>query len=152
MKTVLITGGTAGIGKVTAMTLAKQNYRVVIHGRNKEKTEQVVQEIKQQTSNPNIEYLLGDLSIMEDARRVAKEFNEKYEHLHLLINNAGCVYYKRQETAEGFEKTLATNHLSHFIITNMLLDKLKKSKPARIVVVSSDSHLPGRWNPEDIHL
>jgi retinol dehydrogenase 12 len=152
MKTALITGATAGIGKVTATTLARQNYHVVIHGRNEEKTIQVVEEIKKETGNPHIDYLLGDLSIMEDARRVAKEFNDKYEHLHLLINNAGCVYYKRQDTAEGFEKTMATNHLSHFIITNMLLDKIKKSKPARIVVVSSDSHLPGRWNPDDIHL
>jgi retinol dehydrogenase-12 len=151
-KTALITGGTSGIGKVTAKTLAKKNYQVVIHGRNKEKTEQVVEEIKKETANPHIDYILGDLSVMDDARKVAKEFNDRYEHLHLLINNAGCVYYKRQETAEGFEKTMATNHLSHFIITNMLLDKIKKSTPARIVVVSSDSHLPGRWNPADIHL
>ncbi len=152
MKTALITGATAGIGKVTAVTLAKQNYQVVIVGRNKEKTIACVEEIKKETANPNIHYLLGDLSVMEDARRIAKEFDANYTDLHLLINNAGCVYYKRQETEEGYEKTLATNHLSHFIITNMLLDKIKKSSPARIVNVSSDSHLGGRWNPEDIHM
>lgn len=151
-KTALITGATSGIGKVTAKKLAFKNYKIVIVGRNKEKTEECVAEIKRDTSNPYVEYLLGDLSVMDDARRIAKEFDDKYEHLHLLINNAGCVYYKRQETVEGFEKTMATNHLSHFIITNMLLDKIKKSTPARIVVVSSDSHLPGRWNPEDIHM
>lgn len=152
MKTALITGATAGIGKVTALTLAKQNYQVVIVGRNKEKTEQCVEEIKKETANPHIEYLLGDLSVMNDARRIGKEFNDKYEHLHLLINNAGGVYQQRELTEEGFEKTMATNHLSHFIITNILLDKIKNSAPARIVNVSSMSHYEGRWNPEDIHL
>lgn len=152
MKTVLITGGTAGIGKVTATSLAQQNYHVVIVGRNAEKTAAVVEEIKTNTNNPNIEYLLGDLSVMEDARRIGKEFNEKFEHLHILINNAGGVYQKRELTTEGYEKTFATNHLSHFILTNLLLDKIKKSAPARIINVSSMSHYQGRWNPEDIHL
>lgn len=152
MKTVLITGGTAGIGKVTATTLAQQNYHVVIVGRNAEKTAAVVEEIKTNTNNPNIEYLLGDLSIMEDARKIGREFNEKFEHLHILINNAGGVYQKRELTDEGYEKTFATNHLSHFILTNLLLDKIKKSAPARIINVSSMSHYQGRWNPEDIHL
>ncbi len=152
MKTVLITGGTAGIGKVTATTLAKQNYHVIIVGRNKDKTEAVVDEIKKHTANPHVEYLLGDLSIMNDARRIGKEFNEKYEHLHILINNAGGVYQSRELTDEGYEKTFATNHLSHFILTNILIDKIKKSAPARIINVSSMSHYQGRWNPEDIHL
>ncbi len=152
MKTALITGATAGIGKVTARALAKQNYQVVIVGRNKEKAEQCVEEIKKESANPHIEYLLGDLSVMNDARRIGKEFNDKYEHLHLLINNAGGVYQQRELTEEGFEKTLTTNHLSHFIITNILLDKIKNSAPARIVNVSSMSHYEGRWNPEDIHL
>ncbi len=152
MKTVLITGATAGIGKVTARTLAKQNYRIVIVGRNKEKTAQCVEEIKTESANPHIHCLVGDLSVLDDARRIAKEFNEQYEDLHLLINNAGGVYEKRQLTVEGFEKTMATNHLSHFIITNMLLDKIKKSAPARIINVSSGSHFNGRWNPDDIHM
>jgi len=152
MKTVLITGGTAGIGKVTATTLAKQNYHVVIVGRNAEKTAAVVEEIKSETANQHVEYLLGDLSVMEDARKVGNEFNAKYEHLHILINNAGGVFQKRELTAEGYEKTFATNHLSHFILTHLLLDKIKKSAPARIINVSSMSHYQGRWNPDDIHL
>jgi NAD(P)-dependent dehydrogenase (short-subunit alcohol dehydrogenase family) len=152
MKTALITGATAGIGKVTAMALARLNYQIVIVGRNAEKTQQCVEEIKKETANPHIHYLLGDLSNLDDARRIAQEFDQQYENLHLLINNAGCVYYKRQETKEGYEKTLVTNHLSHFLITNLLLDKIKKSSPARIINVSSDSHLGGKWNPDDIHL
>jgi len=151
-KTALITGATAGIGKVTAKKLAFKNYKIVIVGRNKEKTEECVAEIKRDTTNPHIEYLLGDLSVMDDARRVANEFNDKYEHLHLLINNAGGVYQSRELTSEGFEKTMATNHLSHFILTNILLDKIKKSGPARIVNVSSMSHYQGRWNPKDINM
>lgn len=151
-KTALITGATAGIGKVTAKKLAFKNYKIVIVGRNKEKTEECVAEIKRATSNPHIEYLLGDLSVMDDARRIGNEFNAKYEDLHLLINNAGGVYQSREETVEGFEKTMATNHLSHFILTNILLDKIKKSAPARIVNVSSMSHYQGKWNPADIHM
>lgn len=150
-KTALITGATAGIGKVTAKKLAFKNYKIVIVGRNKEKTEECVAEIKRDSSNPHIEYLLGDLSIMDDARRIGNEFNEKYEHLHLLINNAGGVYQTRELTEEGYEKTMATNHLSHFILTNILLEKIKRSSPARIINVSSMSHYQGRWNPEDIH-
>ena len=152
MKTVLITGATSGIGKVTARTLAKKDYQIVIVGRNKEKTEQCVEEIKKESANPHINYLLADLSDLEDARRIANEFNDKFEHLHLLINNAGCVYQKRELTKDGFEKTMATNHLSHFIITNILLDKIKNSVPARIVNVSSGSHFDGRWNPDNIHM
>lgn len=152
MKTVLITGATAGIGKVTARELAKQDYEIVIVGRDKRKTERCVAEIKKETGNEHIDYLLGDLSVLEDARRIANEFDKKYEHLHLLINNAGAVYQKRELTKEGFEKTMATNHLSHFIITNILLDKIKKTAPARIINVSSGSHFNGRWNPENIHM
>lgn len=152
MKTVLITGATAGIGKVTARELAKQDYEVVIVGRDKRKTERCVAEIIQETGNSNIDYLLGDLSVLDDARRIANEFDKKYEHLHLLINNAGAVYQKRELTKEGYEKTMATNHLAHFIITNMLLDKIKKSAPARIINVSSGSHFNGRWNPDNIHM
>jgi NAD(P)-dependent dehydrogenase (short-subunit alcohol dehydrogenase family) len=151
-KTALITGATAGIGKVTAKKLAFKNYKIVIVGRNQEKTEECVAEIKRATSNPHIEYLLGDLSVMNDARRIGNEFNAKYEDLHLLINNAGGVYQTREETAEGFEKTMATNHLSHFIMTNILLEKIKKSAPGRIVNVSSMSHYQGRWNPDDINM
>lgn len=152
MKTVLITGATSGIGKVTARTLAKQDYQLVIVGRTKDKTEQCVEDIKNETANPNIHYLLGDLSVLDDARRIAREFNEQFEHLHILINNAGCVYQTRELTKDGYEKTLATNHLSHFIITNMLLDKMKKSAPARIINVASIAHFDARWNPDDIHL
>lgn len=152
MKTILITGATAGIGKITARTLAKQNNQIIIVGRNKGKTEACVEEIKKETANPHIHYLLGDLSNINDAKRIAKEFDEKYEHLHILINNAGGVYQARELSSEGFEKTMVTNHLSHFIITHMLIDKMKKSAPGRIINVSSISHYHGRWNPEDIHL
>ena len=152
MKTVLITGATSGIGKVTLRALAKKDYEIVIIGRNKEKTEQCVEEIKKESANPHIHYLLADLSNLEDVRRIANEFNDKFEHLHLLINNAGCVYQKKEFTKEGYEKTMATNHLSHFIITNILLDKIKKSAPARIINVASKSHFGGRWNPDNMTL
>lgn len=151
MKTVLITGATSGIGKVTARKLAKQDFEIVIVGRSNGKTKQLVDEIKKESANPHIHYLIGDLSNLDDARRVAKEFNEKFEHLHILINNAGCVYQKRELTKEGYEKTMATNHLSHFVITNLLLDKIKKSATARIINVASIAHKDGRWKPEDIH-
>jgi len=151
MKTVFITGATAGIGKVTARELARQDFHVIIHGRDAKKTQDCVEELKKETRNTKIDFLVGDLSNLEDARRIAKEYKERFTALDILINNAGGVYQKRELTPEGYEKTLVTNHLSHFIITNQLLDLLKRSAPSRIINVASISHFQGKWNPGDIN-
>src|SRR5690606_28931302 len=140
-RTVFITGATSGIGKETAIALAKQNYRVVIHGRNKEKTTGVCEEIKRLSGNDKIDYIIGDLFLMSEVRKVAQTYIERYEHLDILINNAGGIMSKdRKETPEGVETTIAVNLLAPFFLTELLLDLLKKSDDGRIINVSSNSH------------
>ncbi|HSW48122.1 MAG TPA: SDR family oxidoreductase [Candidatus Saccharimonadales bacterium] len=136
-KIVLITGGSDGIGKATAIGLARKDFHVVIVGRNKDKTEAAVQEIKQLSGNKDVDYLLCDLSLLSQVQKLAKEFGAKYKRLDVLINNAGVFLPSRQVTEEGFEKTFATNYLSHFLLTHLLLPLLEKSAPSRIVCVAS---------------
>jgi len=140
-KTVFITGATGGIGKATAIALAKQQYQVIIHGRNKEKTAAACEEIKSISGNENIDYITGDLLLMSDVKKVAETLINKYNRLDVLINNAGGIMDKdRKETAEGIETTMAVNLLAPFLLTNLLLDVLKKSEVGRIINVSSNSH------------
>jgi NAD(P)-dependent dehydrogenase (short-subunit alcohol dehydrogenase family) len=143
-KICLITGGTNGIGKSTALGLARMGATVVIVGRNASKTARVVNEIKSATAMDNVTALLADLSSLNDVRRLAGEFKSEYAQLHVLINNAGAVFLKRQLSMDGFEMTFAVNHLAHFLLTNLLIDTIRASAPARIVVVSSAAHTGGR--------
>jgi len=139
-KVCLITGATNGIGKAAAHALAKMGATVVIVGRNPQKTADTVTEIKSATGNPNVDSLLGDLSIMAQVRNVADQFRAKYPRLDVLLNNAGAFNAKQIMTEEGYEQTFALNHLSYFLLTQCLLDMLKDSKPSRVVNVSSDAH------------
>lgn len=138
-KVCLITGATSGIGKVCARELASRGARVIIVGRNAEKTLNVVQEIQRQTEG-QIEYLLADLSEQTQVRQLAKDLSERTDQLDVLVNNAGSVFAKRELTADGYEKTWALNHLSYFLLTHLLLDLLKSSAPARIINVASVGH------------
>ncbi|MBZ0282729.1 MAG: SDR family oxidoreductase [Anaerolineae bacterium] len=149
-KICLVTGATNGIGKATAQALAQMGATVVIVGRNPAKCAAVVSEIKQISGNNNVEALVGDLSVMAEVQQVADQFKAKYQKLHVLVNNAGASFLKREVTAEGLEKTFALNHLSYFLLTNLLLDTLKASAPARIVNVSSDAHKGARLDFDDL--
>jgi NAD(P)-dependent dehydrogenase (short-subunit alcohol dehydrogenase family) len=149
-KTILITGGTNGIGKASALSLAKMGAQVVIVGRNAEKTQATVAELKTQSGNAQIDFLLGDLSLMSEIRRVAEEYKQRYGHLHVLLNNAGGVYAERQETREGLEMTFALNHISYFLLTHLLLDHIRASAPARIINVSSGAHVMGSLDFNDL--
>lgn len=149
-KLVLITGATNGIGKETALGLARLGARIVMVGRSAEKTQAVVDEIKAKTGNLQMEYLLADLSSMAEVRRLADEFKGRYDRLDVLINNAGAVFASRQETIDGYEMTFALNHLSYFLLTELLLDRLKACAPSRIVNVSSDAHTFGPMNFDDL--
>jgi NAD(P)-dependent dehydrogenase (short-subunit alcohol dehydrogenase family) len=139
-KTCLVTGATSGIGKATAHALARQGAKLVVVGRNLPKTEAAVQEIRQQSGNPDVAFLLADLSSQAQIRQLAGEFRARYDRLDVLVNNAGAVFARRQESVDGLELTFATNHLNYFLLTNLLLDRLRASAPARIVNVASAAH------------
>jgi NAD(P)-dependent dehydrogenase (short-subunit alcohol dehydrogenase family) len=149
-KTVIVTGGTNGIGLITARELAREGAQVVIVSRSKEKCASVVEKIKEDTGNQNIEFIAADLSVMANIRQAAYEFKKRHTRLDILINNAGAIYLKRQVSADGFELTFALNHLSYFLFTHLLLDVLKNSAPARIINVSSDAHRGARINFDDM--
>jgi NAD(P)-dependent dehydrogenase (short-subunit alcohol dehydrogenase family) len=139
-KTCLVTGATAGIGEVTARELARRGATVVIVGRSRERCEATAEAIRRATGNAAVEFFVGDLSAQADVRRVAQEFLARHQRLDVLINNAGALFARRQESADGIEMTFALNHLAYFLLTNLLLDVLKASAPARVVNVSSRAH------------
>jgi NAD(P)-dependent dehydrogenase (short-subunit alcohol dehydrogenase family) len=143
-KICLVTGATNGIGKATAQALAQMGGTVVIVGRNAPKTAQLVEEIRTASGNKNVDALLADLSSQQEVRRLANEFKRRYSHLHVLLNNAGGYFLKRQLSVDGIEMTFALNHLAYFLLTNLLLDTIKASAPARIINVSSNAHASGK--------
>lgn len=139
-KICMVTGATSGIGKVTSYTLASRGAELIVTGRNQQKAEDTVRWIKSGTGNDTIQYLLADFSDLQQVREMATIFRERYERLDVLVNNAGAFFNTRQKTPYGVEMTLLVNHLAPFLLTNMLLDRLKSSSQARIVNVSSDAH------------
>jgi NAD(P)-dependent dehydrogenase (short-subunit alcohol dehydrogenase family) len=140
MKTVLITGSTDGIGKQTAIELARKEYHVFVHGRNNEKAKTVASEIKELTGNSNVEYVDGDFSSLQQVRSMAKDLHQRTYVLDILINNAGIYLPHREMSDDGYEIQFEVNHLSPFLLTNLLTDLLKKSDQGRVIVVSSMMH------------
>ena len=135
---VLVTGATSGIGKVTATELAKMGAHVVLLARNAEKAEATQREIKAAAGHDRVDVLLADLADLEQLRRAAAEFNARYPRLDVLVNNAGLIFgAQRQLSVDGNELGLATNHLGPFLLTALLLDKLKASPAARVVNLAS---------------
>lgn len=138
-KGVIVTGANTGIGRVAAIEIAKLGATVILACRSLEKTKRVIDEIQKITDSDRVQFLALDLASFESIRRAAEMFLESDWPLHVLINNAGLAGH-RGVTSDGFEITFGTNHLGHFLFTNLLLDKLKASAPSRIVNVSSKSH------------
>ena len=151
-KTALVTGSTNGIGKVTALELAKAGYRVLLTSRDAAKAEKVLEEVRIQSGNDALELFVGDLSSMEEVRRIALEVRARHEKLDVLVNNAGGVFRERRETVDGFEYTFAFNHLAYFLLTNLLLSGLKAAGNARVVSVSSSAQFFGRLRWHDPQL
>jgi NAD(P)-dependent dehydrogenase (short-subunit alcohol dehydrogenase family) len=151
-KICMITGATSGIGYVTAREIARQGATLVIVGRNEQKCVETVNTIKQQTGNEAVEWMLADLSVQQDIHRLADLFTSRYSRLDVLVNNAGALFMQRQESADGIEMTFALNHLNYMLLTNLLLDTIKASAPARIVNVSSDAHRAATMNFDDPQL
>ncbi len=146
-KVCLITGATSGIGEVTARALARMGATTIIVGRNPEKGAAVVNQLKAQTGNPNVAFMLADLSSQAQIRQLAEQFRRQYQRLDVLVNNAGAIFPKRQQSVDGVEMTFAVNHLSGFLLTNLLLDILKASAPSRIINISSEVH---SWSKIDL--
>lgn len=139
-KVCLVTGATDGIGKVSARVLAEKGAKVIIVGRNPEKSATVLAELKSSSGNENIDLLMADLAVMQEVRDLAEQVISHYDRLDVLLNNAGGYFAKHELTSDGLERTFALNHMSYFLLTNKLMELLKSSAPARIVNVSSDAH------------
>ena len=137
---VLVTGGTSGIGAATAEALARHGWTVVIVGRDRSRCESAVARIRQASGNDAVDYVLADLSLQSGVRHAARDFLERYNALHVLVNNVGGLFLNRRESSDGIELTLAVNHLGPFLLTNLLLPTIVRSAPARIVNVSSVGH------------
>jgi NAD(P)-dependent dehydrogenase (short-subunit alcohol dehydrogenase family) len=149
-KTVLITGGTGGIGRATAEGLARMGAHVAITGRDLSRSRAAAAQIAAVTGNPAIDAYAADLSSQTEVRRLAGEVLDAYPRMDVLINNVGGFWRTRRVTADGLEHTFAVNHLAGFLLTNLLLDRLKASAPARIVTVSSGAQVMGRLDFDDL--
>jgi retinol dehydrogenase-14 len=148
-KTVLITGGTGGIGKATAVGLARLGARVAITGRDPARAEAAAADIRAASGNPAVDAYAGDLSAQAEVRRLAATILDAYPRLEVLVNNVGGFWNTRHVTADGLEHTFAVNHLAPFLLTHLLLDRLIASAPARIVTVSSGAQAMGRIDFDD---
>jgi NAD(P)-dependent dehydrogenase (short-subunit alcohol dehydrogenase family) len=150
-KICIVTGANSGIGKQTALGLAGAGATVVMVCRSQERGEQARAEIAAATGSDKLDLLLADLSSRESVRQVVAEFNGRYPHLDILINNAGAYFNQRYESVDGLELTFALNHMGYFWLTNGLLPALQKSNAARIINVSSDAHrMVSRLNFDDL--
>jgi retinol dehydrogenase 14 len=138
-KTCIITGATSGIGRASALELGKLGAKLTLVCRNRERGEELVREI-QRAGNPAVELMVADLESQAQVRRLAADLLATKQPLHVLMNNAGVFNMKRAVTSDGLEQVFAVNHLAYFLLTLLLLDRIKESAPARIINVSSDLH------------
>lgn len=151
MKTALITGFTSGMGLITAKALAP-NYKLILICRNADKGERVLAELKQENATIVAQVYVADLSVMKSIKQVADEIKQHHTQIDVLINNAGLFIPTQQSSADGFELTLANNHLSYFLLTNELLPLLQNAPKARIVNVASEAGKIGKYEPDNINL
>ena len=139
-KICMVTGATSGIGEETARALAQMGATVIVVGRDPERGAAALERIRSASGSAAVELMLADLSSQQGIRQLAQQLKNKYQRLHVLINNAGALFTKRQQSVDGIEMTFSLNHLNYFLLTNLLLDTLKASAPARIVNVSALAH------------
>ncbi|XP_062404616.1 retinol dehydrogenase 12-like isoform X1 [Sardina pilchardus] len=151
-KTVLITGANTGIGKETAVDMARRGARVILACRDMGRANRAADEVRKQSGNGNVVVKQLDLASLKSVRALAADVKANEERLDILINNAGIMMCPKWKTEDGFEMQFGVNHLGHFLLTNSLLDLLKKSAPSRVVNVSSLAHRKGKMHFDDIHL
>jgi len=148
-KTVVVTGGAGGIGRATALGLAAMGAHVAITGRDEKRTNDAANEIAT-IGGRHVDFFLADLSSQSQVRRVASELLLRLPRIDVLVNNVGGYWNTRHVTADGLEHTFALNHLASFLLTNLLLERLKQSAPARVVTVSSNAHTLGQMDFDDL--
>jgi NAD(P)-dependent dehydrogenase (short-subunit alcohol dehydrogenase family) len=148
-KTVVVTGASSGIGRATAVALAKQGARLVLAGRTPERCQEALAEVKAAGGEDAV-MLQADLSSLAGMRKLAEDVLARCDRLDVLVNNAGITLMKRTTTDDGFETTFAVNHLAYFVVTGLLLPLLRRSTPARIVSVASDMHQFGQIDLDDL--
>ena len=139
-KVCLVTGATQGVGRAVAMGLARQGAEVVLLARDRARGEAAVADVVRASDNKRVGLLVADLSSQAQVRRAAAEFRARHDRLHVLVNNAMVLPWTRRVTEDGIEESLAVNHLSHFLLTNLLLPELKAAAPARVVTVTTTAH------------
>ncbi len=142
-KIILVTGATGGLGKETAIQLARQGHRVIVHGRNRQKTEAVAKEIAETNGSKTVDIAVSDLGSFAEIKKMAEELKANYDHIDVLINNAGAQFWERELTTDGHEKTMQTNVFAPFLLSYLLLPLLGKAEEGRVVTVSSASHKAG---------
>lgn len=147
-RTVVVTGGTGGIGRATAVALAGLGARMAITGRDAGRARSAAVQVG--SGGAEVDTFIADVSSLKEVRRLADDLLERYPRIDVLVNNVGGYWNTRQLTADGFERTFAVNHLAPFLLTNLLLERLRTSAPARVVTVSSNAHIMGRINFDDL--
>lgn len=148
-KIMLVTGANSGMGLASTVALARQGAKVVMACRNEQRGQAALAEAIRQSGSDNIHLMLCDLGSLSSIREFAKAFTARYDKLDVLLNNAGVVMIKRQETESGFEMDLGVNHLGHFLLTNLLLDPLLASSQGRVVTVASGAYKAGKIHFDD---
>jgi len=150
-KTCLVTGANQGIGKETALALARMGATVVMTSRDPEKGRAALAAVRDASGSDRVDLMLADFASFASIRRLAADFQAKYSRLDVLVNNAGAIITTRSQTQDGFETTFGVNHLGYFLLTNLLLDLLKRSAPARIVNVASRAHFRSSIDFDDLN-
>ncbi len=149
-KLCVVTGATSGIGEAAARELARMGGHVVVAGRDPARCSSTVAAIRAATGNPDVEPAVADLSSLAEVRRLASELKDRHPRIDVLANNAGAYFARREETADGFERTWALNVLAPFLLTELLLDRLEGSAPARVINTSSAAHERARLRADDL--
>ena len=147
---ILVTGATSGIGRMAARELAARGAHVILHGRDSERAEQTRRAIIERVPSASVDVMIADLASQAEVRRLAAEVRQRFPGLDVLVNNAGATFGRRLETVDGLEMTLALNHLAPFLLTNLLLDLLRRNAPARVVTVASGAHQRSALDFDDL--
>lgn len=150
-KIVLITGSTDGIGQQTALELARMGAKVIIHGRTETKALETVARLASRVGKGELDWVGGEFTSLSEVKKMAEEINSRYDKLDVLINNAGVYMREKLITQDGFETTFQVNHLSHFLLTNLLLDLLQKAEHPKVIVLSSVAHMRAKLDFKNLN-